>query len=75
MINELQNRLIHLNKLIIINIEVKLLYEYFKTKDKILAALGNMRAMRRLHVDTYTEEKIKNISGVKIAESKKGNFG
>ena len=45
-----------------------------KTKDKILAALGNMRAMRRLHVDTYTEEKIKNISGVKIAESKEGQF-
>lgn len=45
-----------------------------RKKDEILAALGNIRAMERLHVDTYTEEKIKNISGVKIAESKQGQF-
>ena len=45
-----------------------------KTKDKVLAALGNMRAMQRLHVDTYTEERIKNVSGIKIAESKEGQF-
>ncbi|PTX62667.1 hypothetical protein C8N46_10263 [Kordia periserrulae] len=45
-----------------------------RKKDEILAALGNMRAMKKLHVDTYTEDKIKNISGVKIAESKDGQF-
>ncbi len=45
-----------------------------RKKDKILAALGNIRAMERLHVDTHTEEKIKNISGIKIAESKQGQF-
>ncbi len=45
-----------------------------RKKDEILAALGNIRAMERLHVDTYTEEKIKNISGSKVAESKQGQF-
>jgi hypothetical protein len=45
-----------------------------RKKDEILAALGNIRAMERLHVDTHTEEKIKNISGNKIAESKQGQF-
>ena len=45
-----------------------------RKKDEILAALGNIRAMERLHVDTHTEEKIKNISGIKIAESKQGQF-
>ena len=45
-----------------------------RKKDEILAALGNMRAMKKLHVDTYTEDKIKNISGIKIAESKEGQF-
>ncbi len=45
-----------------------------RKKDEILAALGNIRAMERLHVDTHTEEKIKNISGIKIAESKHGQF-
>lgn len=48
--------------------------DFFKVKDEILAAFGNMRAMERLHVDTYTEDKIKNISGKKIAESKEGQF-
>ena len=46
----------------------------FRKKDAILAALGNMRAMEKVHVDTHTEEKIKNISGNKIAESKQGQF-
>jgi hypothetical protein len=46
----------------------------FRKKDKILAALGNIRAMERLHVDAYTEERIKNISGIKIAESKQGQL-
>lgn len=47
----------------------------FRKKDEILASLGNMRAMKRLHVDTFTENKIKNVSGIKIAESKEGQFG
>ncbi len=46
----------------------------FKKKDEILAALGNMKAMKRIHVDTYTEERIKNVSGIKIAESKQGQI-
>ena len=46
----------------------------FRKKDEILASLGNVRAMKKLHVDTYTENKIKNISGVKIADSKEGQF-
>lgn len=45
-----------------------------KTKNKILAAFGNVRAMEKLHIDTYTESKIKSIAGVKIAESKEGQF-
>ncbi|RMA58076.1 hypothetical protein [Ulvibacter antarcticus] len=44
----------------------------FKKVDKVLAALGNIRAMERLHVDTVTEEKIENIGGDKIAESQDG---
>ncbi|WP_028890115.1 hypothetical protein [Tenacibaculum ovolyticum] len=46
----------------------------FRKKDEILASLGNMRAMKRLHVDTFTENKIKNVSGIKISESKDGQF-
>jgi len=41
----------------------------FKKVDKVLAALGNIKAMERLHVDTVTETKIENIPGEKIAES------
>lgn len=48
--------------------------DIFRKKDEILAALGNIRAMERLHVDTFTEDKINNISGVKIAESREGEF-
>ncbi|WP_167342065.1 hypothetical protein [Nonlabens sp. SY33080] len=47
---------------------------FLRKKDQILAALGNIRAMERLHVDTYTEGKIKNITGKKIAESKQGQL-
>ncbi|NRD20616.1 hypothetical protein HNV08_11200 [Winogradskyella eckloniae] len=46
----------------------------FRKKDELLAALGNIRAMERLHVDTFTEEKIKNISGLKVAASRDGQF-
>lgn len=42
--------------------------------DTILAAFGNVRAMERQHVDTHTEERIINISGIKVAESKDGEI-
>lgn len=44
----------------------------FKKVDQVLAALGNIKAMERLHVDTFTEDKINNIKGEKIAESNEG---
>jgi hypothetical protein len=36
--------------------------------------MGNIKAMERLHVDTVTEDKILNIGGDKIAESKEGQL-
>ena len=39
-----------------------------------MAAFGNIRAMERTHVDTYTEELISKISGIKIAESEYGQL-
>ena len=39
----------------------------FKKIDHILAAFGNLRAMKRTHVDTFTEEKMCQISGEQIA--------
>lgn len=48
--------------------------DILKLKDQIFAALGNIKSMERLHVDTFTEDKIKNISGTKIAESTEGQF-
>jgi len=46
----------------------------FKKVDKLLASMGNISAMERLHVDTVTEGKILNIAGEKIAESKEGQL-
>ena len=46
----------------------------FKKIDKVLAALGNVKAMERLHVDTFTEEKMEDVGGDKIAESKEGQL-
>ncbi len=46
----------------------------FKKFDQLLASLGNMRAMERLHVDTVTEDSIINIEGDKIAESHEGQL-
>ena len=46
----------------------------FKKIDHILAGFGNMKAMQRTHVDTYTENLIENISGEKIAESTYGQL-
>jgi len=46
----------------------------FKVIDNILASFGNIRAMQRTHVDTYTENEIDNIVGEKIAESENGQL-
>ncbi len=46
----------------------------FKTIDKVLASFGNIKAMERTHVDTFTENLIKNIKGKKIAESEFGQL-
>ncbi|MFT4697353.1 MAG: hypothetical protein ACI9SJ_000474 [Flavobacteriaceae bacterium] len=46
----------------------------FKKIDKVLAAFGSVKAMERLHVDTFTEEKMENVDGDKIAESKEGQI-
>jgi len=46
----------------------------FKKADKVLASFGNIKAMQRNHVDTFTENKIKNTKGFKIAEGKHGQL-
>jgi len=46
----------------------------FKKVDKLLASMGSISAMERLHIDTITEDKILNIGGDKIAESKEGQL-
>lgn len=46
----------------------------FKKIDKVLASLGSVKAMERLHVDTSTEEKTEHVEGDKIAESKEGQL-
>lgn len=45
-----------------------------KKVDQVLAALGNVKAMERLHVDTFTESEINNVDGEKIAESTDGQI-
>ena len=35
----------------------------FENIDKILAAFGHIKSMKRLHVDTVTETKIETIKG------------
>ncbi|MEL6809881.1 MAG: hypothetical protein AAFP76_00910 [Bacteroidota bacterium] len=45
-----------------------------KSVDKVLAAFGNIRAMERLHVDTFTEEKIQAVDGEMIAQSSQGQL-
>jgi hypothetical protein len=37
--------------------------EILKLYQKLLAALGNIRAMEALHIDNYTENKIQNLKG------------
>lgn len=44
------------------------------TLDKILASFGNIRALERTHVDTYTENKINSINALKIGESSQGQL-
>lgn len=46
----------------------------FRKIDKVLGAFGNIKAMERTHVDTYTENLIENIKGHKIAESVDGQL-
>jgi len=46
----------------------------FKTIDKVLARMGNMRAMERTHVDTFTENKMENVRGEQIATSEHGGI-
>ncbi|WP_405409779.1 hypothetical protein [Maribacter sp. Asnod1-A12] len=46
----------------------------FRKIDKVLGAFGNIKALERTHIDTFTENLITNISGVKIAESKDGQL-
>ena len=46
----------------------------FNTIDKVLASFGNIRAMERTHLDTFTEDLISNIKGTKIAASKFGQL-
>ncbi|WP_296384151.1 hypothetical protein [Winogradskyella sp.] len=46
----------------------------FKTVDKIFARFGNIRAMERTHVDSFTEGLIAEIKGDKIAESDFGQL-
>ena len=46
----------------------------FRKIDKVLGAFGNIRALERTHVDTYTENLIENIKGEKIAESVNGQL-
>ncbi|MEN3324593.1 hypothetical protein VP395_12700 [Mariniflexile soesokkakense] len=45
-----------------------------KAFDKILAGFGNIRAMERTHIDTYTEGLISKIEGELIAESEYGKL-
>lgn len=45
-----------------------------KKVDQVLAALGNVKAMERLHVDTFTESEINNVDGEKIGESTDGQL-
>ena len=46
----------------------------FKKVNKLLASMGNTKAMERLHVDTTLDDKTLNIGGDKIAESKEGQL-
>jgi hypothetical protein len=46
----------------------------FRKVDKVLAAMGNTRAMERLHIDTVTEGKIVEIEGDALATSEEGQL-
>ena len=46
----------------------------FRKIDKVLGAFGNIKALERTHVDTFTESLITNIAGDKIAESSEGQL-
>ncbi|QOD60859.1 hypothetical protein H9I45_16220 [Polaribacter haliotis] len=44
----------------------------FRKVDLVLARFGNINAMKRTHVDTFTEEKITNVPGEKYGISEFG---
>ena len=46
----------------------------FKKIDQVLASFGNMQAMQRTHVDTFTEGLIENVPGEKYAKSDFGEL-
>lgn len=46
----------------------------FKVIDNILAGFGNVRAMERNHIDTFTENLIRSVKGDKIAQSDYGQI-
>ncbi|NQY06478.1 MAG: hypothetical protein HRT68_09930 [Flavobacteriaceae bacterium] len=48
--------------------------DVFRNIDLVLARLGNMKAMKRTHVDTYIDGLIENIKSPKIGESKEGQL-
>ncbi|WP_420572330.1 hypothetical protein [Kordia sp.] len=45
-----------------------------KSIDKLLASMGNVRAMERTHIDTYTENKMQEVAGEQIATSEQGGI-
>lgn len=46
----------------------------FRKIDKILAGFGNMKSMKRVHVDTFTEELMENVEGEKLSASEDGEL-
>ena len=47
---------------------------FFRKIDQLLGSFGNIKALERTHVDTYTENLITGIEGEKIAESVDGQL-
>ncbi|MBZ0326003.1 MAG: hypothetical protein K8F54_00225 [Altibacter sp.] len=47
---------------------------FLRKVDKVLAAMGNSRAMERLHVDKVTEAKSIEIEGTALASSEQGQL-
>ncbi|WP_117881733.1 hypothetical protein [Aureibaculum luteum] len=47
---------------------------FFSKVDKVLAGLGNMKAMKRVHVDTFTEGLMESVEGEKLSASEHGEI-